>query len=461
MLDVPEQQQEQGELLGYLPPSNRPQSVTPKATQDSPQLFDWSDWKSTLPPLKEHSAAKLSVLRRYIEDYIQILCTGNPGQDRLRLTLVDGFAGGGVYDGGEAGSPFVLLKAVEVAKFRLNQTRTKRLDVDCHFYFVESDAAAAECLEYQLRQRGYGHEVGKSIFLFREKFEAVHARIVSETQTRFPRGGSRVIFFLDQCGYTDAPPPLLRSISEKLNWKAEFIINLAIDWLTVYVRDEPTFRKVFPSLGVQDVLPIERVLEAVRNPAFDSQYVVESLVGPAFKEVSGSPFFSPFYIQAPRSNRGYWLVHLAPQSRARTAMLDVFWRVANGCRHFGHMGLDMLSFKPDADPSGYLSGFEFGESTRASVLDRLAQDFAREIRDKHAAGISYREFIEAYCNRTMANDDMIRTALVRLMQAGEIEVLGEKGGSKRVDDVSAGDIISAGAAPRLFPLEKREPKKRR
>ena len=78
-------------------------------------------------------------------------------------------------------------------------------------------------------------------------------------------------------------------------------------------------------------------------------------------------------------------------------MLDVYWRVANGCRHFGHTGLDMLSFKPDANPDGYLSGLEFGESTRPRVQDQLTQDFAREIRDKHADGISYREFQDTYC----------------------------------------------------------------
>jgi three-Cys-motif partner protein len=448
-------------LFPEVPVARRPKSDAKPDSSEEKQLFDWSSWETKLPPLKAHSVAKLEVLRSYIEDYIVILCTGNPGQDRFRLTLVDGFAGGGIYDGDKVGSPLVLLKAVEVATFRVNQTRTKPIAIDCHYYFVESDSAAADCLEYQLRQRGYANELGRSIFLIRGEFEAVHTQIIAASRQRFSRGGSRVIFFLDQCGYTDAPPPLLRAISEKLNWKAEFFINLAIDWLTAYVRNEPTFRKIYPSLGIGDILPIERVLEAIRNPDFDVQYVVEALVGPAFQQVSGSPFFSPFYIQAPKSNRGYWLVHLAPQSRARTAMLDVYWRVANGCRHFGHAGLDMLSFKPDADPAGYLSGLEFGDSTRASVLDRLVRDFAREIRDKHASGITYRDFLEAYCNRTMANDDMVRTALVQLMQAGEIEIFGEKGGSKRVDSVSADDIIKPGIAPFLIPREKREPKKRK
>jgi three-Cys-motif partner protein len=437
----------------------KPSSIIALASGQPDELFDWSSWRTKLPALAAHSQAKLDVLRSYIEDYIQILCTGNPGQDRFRLTLVDGFAGGGLYDGGKYGSPFVLLQAVQVAEASLNQSRKKRLSIDCHFYFVESATPAAECLEHQLKQSIHAPELKKSIFLIRDKFDKAQERIVAESRQRFTRGGSRVIFFLDQCGYSDAPPPLLRSISEKLNLKAEFIVNLAIDWLTAYVRSEATIRKIFPSLGLEEVLPLETVVTAIKNPKFDPQYVVESLVGPAFQKVSGSPFFSPFYIQAPKSNRGYWLVHLAPQRRARSAMLDVYWRVANGCRHFGHTGLDMLTFKPDADPSGYLTGLEFGGTTRVSVLERLVQDFAREIRDQHAAGISYRAFHDAYCNRIMANEQIVREALIRLMQTGDIDVRGQKGGSKRVDSIQPDDIITPGHSPMLIPVA-RPPKRR-
>jgi len=436
-----------------------PPIIAPQAKQLE-ESFNWSSWLTKLPVLADHSQAKLDILRSYIEDYIQILCTGNPGQDQFRLTLVDGFSGGGRYEGGKLGSPFVMLQAVQVAEARLNQDRKKPFPIVCHFYFVENDASAAECLEYQLRQSEYAPRLGNSIFLIRDSFEKAQERIVAESRQRFPRGGSRVIFFLDQCGYSDAPPPLLRSISEQLNFKAEFIVNFAIDWLTAYVRSEVTFRSIFPSLGLEAALPLEKVVAAINNPQFDPQYVVESLVGPAFKQVSGSPFFSPFYIQAPKSNRGYWLLHLAPQRRARSAMLDVQWRVANSCRHFGHAGLDMLAFRPDADPSGYLVGLDFGETTKANVKARLVQDLPREIRDRHKKGISYSDFQDGYCNRMMANDEIVRDSLIELMQKGEIDVCGQKGGRKRVDSIRPGDIITPGQAPTLIPIA-RPPKPRK
>jgi three-Cys-motif partner protein len=50
-----------------------------------------------LPPIiHQHSLAKHEILRAYLTAYIQTLIS-SPFQDRFRLTLVDGFAGGGIY----------------------------------------------------------------------------------------------------------------------------------------------------------------------------------------------------------------------------------------------------------------------------------------------------------------------------------------------------------------------------
>ena len=48
------------------------------------------------PEIRPHSLAKHRVLRGYLERYVSVL-TVKPAQETLRLTLVDGFAGGGRY----------------------------------------------------------------------------------------------------------------------------------------------------------------------------------------------------------------------------------------------------------------------------------------------------------------------------------------------------------------------------
>src|SRR5439155_8839115 len=140
--------------------------------------------------------------------------------------------------------------------------------------------------------------------------------------------------------YSDVNPKMLQSISAHLNHKAEFIINFAVDWLADFISDNANFRTIFPSLRLDSELSASDLIVAKEQSGHDWRYVVESMVGPAYRSVAGSPFFSPFYIAPVGKHRGYWLLHLAPHARARSAMLDVYWRNANGHRHFGNVGLN-------------------------------------------------------------------------------------------------------------------------
>lgn len=47
----------------------------------------------------------------------------------FKIALLDGFAGGGKYQGGEAGSPFVLLTAVDEAESFINNSRASTAQI--------------------------------------------------------------------------------------------------------------------------------------------------------------------------------------------------------------------------------------------------------------------------------------------------------------------------------------------
>ena len=405
--------------------------------------FDWKGWKQgQFPRLEAHSEAKLRVLRSYVEDYISILCAGSYGRDAFRITLVDGFAGGAIYAAGKVGSPFILLDAVATAEARINLAgRQKPLSIDCHYYFVEEDPETFECLDFELNRSKYKDRVGKSIFLMKGSFQTCQTEIVARTRQRFSRGGSRVIFFLDQCGYAEVNPKMLRGISVQLNHKAEFIINFAVDWLTDFIGDTANFRSIFPSLGLESELVVEDLIAAKETAGHDWRYLIESMVGPAFRKVAGSPFFSPFYIAPVENHRGYWLLHLAPHARARSAMLDVYWRNANGHRHFGHAGLNMLAYKPDVDQTGYLHGMAFDDVTRQNAKSALLTDFARVITDSHADGVSFKDFANMYCNQTIANTGLMAETLEQLAAENQIVVKSMKGRPKRSENIQPADII--------------------
>jgi len=407
------------------------------------RLFEWKNWdKGLLPSLEPHSEGKLKVLGDYVEDYITILCADSYGRDTFKITIVDGFAGGGAYAMEKSGSPFVLLEAVEIAEAKINSGgRQKPLTIDCHFYFVEEDTDAFECLKSKLLESKYKDRLGMTIFLMKGAFQNCQSQIVLETKQRFTRGGSRVIFFLDQCGYSDVNPKLLRSISTHLNNKAEFIINFAVDWLSDFISNNDIFRKVFPGLGLESELNADQLIFVKEQSGHDWRYIIESMIGPAFRNVAGSPFFSPFYIAPVGNHRGYWLLHLAPHARARSAMLDVYWKNANSHRHFGNPGLNMLAYKADADQTGYLEGMAFDEITRQTAKNALMVDFARVIRDSHTYGISFKGFAEMYCNQTIANNSLIAETLEHLVVENQIIIKGAKGKPKRSEKIKPNDII--------------------
>ena len=79
------------------------------------------DWNVGDPPpyIEAHSLTKHKVLEDYLFRYLHIL-TQHPMSQHFKLTLVDGFAGGGLYrqqdtEELQLGSPLQLLKTSEAA----------------------------------------------------------------------------------------------------------------------------------------------------------------------------------------------------------------------------------------------------------------------------------------------------------------------------------------------------------
>jgi three-Cys-motif partner protein len=103
------------------------------------------------PPLiRPHSLAKHRVLKSYLERYVAIL-TSNPRQEQLRLTLVDGFAGGGKYLDSRSkeerpGSPLIMLDAMQSAATQAQKARSKSFNLDVEYFFIEKNPDSFEYL---------------------------------------------------------------------------------------------------------------------------------------------------------------------------------------------------------------------------------------------------------------------------------------------------------------------------
>ena len=73
-----------------------------------------SNITETIWPLESHTEAKHVILRKYLDAWLPIVTRFSK-----RVLIIDGFAGPGIYSGGEDGSPIIAIKAVKEHKIKI------------------------------------------------------------------------------------------------------------------------------------------------------------------------------------------------------------------------------------------------------------------------------------------------------------------------------------------------------
>lgn len=406
--------------------------------------FYWKHWREgTFPVLEDHSEKKLGLLHDYLVLYLRIVLKNTAGKEVQEITLVDGFAGGGLYQGNKFGSPLTILKAVEEAEFLINQEREKKTRIVPICYFIEKDPNAYACLDAALRANGYGDRIGKTIHLRKADFTACTAEIVADINTRHKRRGNRTIFFLDQCGWTEISAATIRSLSQQLHQRPEFIINFAISWLTGFLSDKTSamVEESLQALGLEGCVDIPAMMKLRMELGGRWEHAVESHIGEGFQRATGMAYFSPFYIEPKGNHRGYWLLHLAQSARARSAMTEIHWSKANRSKHYGYLGYDMLSFKPTLEQTQFIDGMSFDQESQKRCEAALTGDFARLLADSHKGGIRFKDFIDQTSNKVLATSPMVQDVVWQLCQTADFEVISPSGRAKRTNRFSDDDII--------------------
>lgn len=408
------------------------------------EQFYWKYWKTgQLPELEDHSEKKLELLRDYLVLYLEIVMQGTSGKDEQYVTLIDGFAGGGTYSGGKFGSPITILKAVEEAEFKINQGRDKPTRIVPICYYIEKDPDAFACLNATLIANGYGDRIGKTIHVRGERFETVAPTIVADINGRHKRGGNRTIFFLDQCGWSEISAATIRELSQQLNQRPEFIVNFAISWLTDFISAKTleAKKKSLVSLGLEGHVDLDAMMKRQMEFGGHWMHAVEKHIGEGFHQATGIAYYSPFFIEPDGNHRGYWLLHLASSARARSAMTQIHWSKANRSKHYGHRGYDMLSYKPNLDPTQFIEGMSFDEESRTSCAVALAEDLPRLIKESHDTGITVKDFLDRITNKVIATSPMIHDVITQLGQTNDFEIRSPSGKSKKSATLSDDDLI--------------------
>jgi len=360
---------------------------------------------------------------------------------------VDGFSGGGVFSDGARlveGTPFLLLNAVNRAVHRLNVGKAKPLAINADFHFVDASKRTTDYLKDQLLTKGHINRLGHDIFVHTKKFEAAAPDILDAIALRSIRGAGRSLFLLDQKGYTKAPLATIRNIFDRFK-RAECILTFAVDWLIDYLSERP--ENLAAAANVE--LSADQVREFVRMRGEEGgRYAIQRLLLDHLRDRTGASFATAFFIRSIEAKKTLWLVHLSQHATARNVMVDSHWSVTNHSIHQGRGGLDIVGFNPDSfDPTTFM----FAEHEREMMLQTLAEDMARRIRNSYLGEpVEYGKFVDSIVNQTPARLSDIDSAVGSLVSTNALTVLNPLQRAKRSLRVGRTDFIEINRQPRFL-----------
>ena len=248
----------------------------------------------TLPKLLRHSSVKHSLLRDYLVEYF-ITLVSSPHQDHIKLTIVDGFCGGGrfkdeINDVEVPGSPIVILQAIKAAEVRIiqSQQRKKPLKFDVELIYIDDDLSALNHLKWALEQEGYGERIRSGeITLLSGSFESYSEAVVKRAKERSKISG-KAIFVLDQYGYSEVPLKTLKAICTELA-KAEVILTFNVDSLLNYLN-EVNLNHFEIKTGFEGAITAEELDRLKKNPNW--RKIIQSKLYTNITQSSGAKFYT-------------------------------------------------------------------------------------------------------------------------------------------------------------------------
>lgn len=385
------------------------------------------------PPLDPHSKVKHQLVRDYLYKYIGVLMA-NEKIPRLKLTLVDGFAGGGLYTDGNSiapGSPLIMLQTVKEAEAYLNATRTQtRRAVEAQYHFVEPNPSSFEYLTHTLKAENYGGLIGKDIRLYKNKFESVCADITAAGISH--QGGQRAIFLLDQYAYNDIAMPTVRNIFQNLKG-AEVILTFNVDSLLTFLTDSKQFHSITQKIGLEHYINWQDIARLKAGSHW--RQMIQRQISHGIWKASGARFMTLFFV-TPKGNRpwSYWLVHLSNAYRANDVMKTVHWDHGNSFGHSLDGGFFEIGYEANKDidvtsqsEMNFMETRAFDDTLRSKSVETL-QDMLPRMIYSNPKGLLFNDLMSQIANQTTATEKIVKESLHVGVASKEVQAVIEGGG---------------------------------
>ncbi|MGU3643880.1 three-Cys-motif partner protein TcmP [Microbacterium sp. C23T] len=287
----------------------------------------------TIWPIEPHTAAKHQLLAQYLDAWFPILATHNK-----RVVFFDGFAGPGVYAGGEPGSPEIALShLLDHAAF--NQMS----GTDFVFIFNEQDRErhASLCGRVDvLKEARSPWPPNVRVHVVRESFPVLAEKMLKDLGDKVM---APTFAFLDPFGYRDVPIDLVRRLVQFP--RSELFIywdfNSMNRFSTAGIVDEH-FTQLF---GCEEYKQAPKAGDPTRKSFLHDLYQRQ------LRTVCGLPYVQSFEMVNADNRTGYYLFFCTRNLTAFDKMKSVMWKVdpMGGNRFSDVLAGQTVLFQSDVD----------------------------------------------------------------------------------------------------------------
>jgi three-Cys-motif partner protein len=260
---------------------------------------------------EDHTKAKHDLLRAFFVKWVSVHSEYFAKTRGGLVRVHDGFAGPGIYQGGEPGSPRILLEAL----LDNPNLRSRWSEVRYEFSFVEQDTRRSDMLEGILRDVERDRRAAGT-WVDRIAWSVTCGHYEEHVPQPVAERNSALFLFLDPFGYSNAPMTLTTQLVQQP--KSDTLIFLPLSFVHRFAGREGQDDALDRFFGTSD-------WRDVPNGPERPQALLE-LFRRQLRE-AGLTYTLPFRLKPPDGRNEYWIVGASSHPRGFASIKAGYWAV--------------------------------------------------------------------------------------------------------------------------------------
>jgi three-Cys-motif partner protein len=321
-----------------------------------------SNISTTTWPIEPHTKAKHEILRRYLGAWFPILSKWSG-----RIIYLDGFAGPGIYTGGDVGSPVVALETA------VNHTLLPRFQ-EIKFLFIEKDKARAQKLKEVLKERFPKLPPNINYNVFDGEFAPTFEEGLNELEKQ-GANLAPTFAFIDPFGFSGLPMELIARLLS-CN-KCEVLIT----FMSGFVR---RFHDELRENALNELYATDQWTKVrdIQKPEEKERFLLQ-LYENQLKNLGTASYVRSFGMIGQNNQTVYFLVYATKHLKGLEVMKDAMWKV------------DRSGTFKFSDTTGFNQSFIFDYENELSWVPNAAKAIFMKFRGKIVADEKIFEFVIA------------------------------------------------------------------